>query len=176
MSHLENLIIEYYRWCGCDVRHNQKVGPRERGGWEMELDVIVHDAKNSTLLHLEPSLDAMSWAKREARFTKKFEAGRKYIPTDIFPSVPSSVKLEQIAILISAGPARQRLAGADVWTVDEMVARIRDSVRAKGIAARAAIPEQFPLLRTIQFVTSGYYGVVEAAPEWANQTPETNRR
>lgn len=165
MSHLESLIIEYYRWLGCDVRHNQKVGPRERGGYEMELDVIVYDARNSTLLHLEPSLDALSWAKREARFAKKFEAGRKYIPVDIFPAVPRSVSLKQVAILISAAPARRLLAGADVWTVDEMVARIRDAVRAKGVVARAAIPEQYPLLRTIQFVTSGYYGVVGTTPD-----------
>jgi hypothetical protein len=161
MSHLENLIIEYYRWLGNDVRHNQKVGRRELGGWEMELDVVVFDAKTPKILHLEPSLDATSWAKREARFAKKFEAGRKYILTDIFPSVARDMRIEQIAVLISASPARRCLAGGVVWTVDEMVAIIRDAVRAKGIAARSAISEQYPLLRTVQFVTSGYYGVVE---------------
>jgi hypothetical protein len=160
MSHLEALIIEYYDWLGCLVRQNQKVGRRERGGWEMELDVVVYDVAESRVIHLEPSLDAMSWPKREARFTKKFEAGRRYIPKDVFPWVPVDVKIQQIAILISAGPTRRQLAGAEVVTVDEMVARIRDSVCERGIAARNAIPEQYPLLRTIQFVVSGYYGVV----------------
>jgi hypothetical protein len=159
MPHLETLIIEYYNWLGCLVRHNQKVGKRVSGGWEMELDVIVYNEEESRVIHLEPSLDAMSWAKREARFAKKFEAGRRYIPKDVFPRVPKDVKIQQIAILINAGPTRRQLAGAEVVTVDEMVGRIRDSVRARGIAARAAIPEQYPLLRTIQFVVSGYYGV-----------------
>jgi len=56
--------------------------------------------------------------------------------------------------------SHRRLAGAAVVTVDEMVARIREEVRSCGIASRAAISEQFPLLRTIQFVVNGYYGVV----------------
>jgi hypothetical protein len=172
MSHLENLLIEYYGWRGCVVRHNQKVGLRERGGWEMELDVIAYDVKEKKIFHLEPSLDAFSWAKREARFTKKFEAGRKYIPLDVFPWVPPDVKIEQVAILISAGSTRRSLAGAEVVTVDEMVARIREDVRARGIASRAAISEQYPLLRMIQFVVSGYYGVVSDAKKRANKAPE----
>lgn len=163
MSHLENLLIEYYSWQGCVVRHNEKVGSRPgRGGWEMELDVIAYDVKKGKITHLEPSLDADSWSKREARFTKKFEAGRKHIPK-IFPWAPSDVKIEQVAILISAGATRRRLAGAEVVTIDEMISRIQEDVRAKGIASRAAISEQYPLLRTIQFIVSGYYGVKEAS-------------
>jgi hypothetical protein len=49
------------------------------GGWEMELDVVAFNPQINQILHIEPSLDANSWDKREARFTKKFEAGRKYI-------------------------------------------------------------------------------------------------
>ncbi len=168
MTHLENLIIEYYTWLGCVVRHNQKVGRRARGGWEMELDVVVYDTSQKRVIHLEPSLDADNWTKRESRFTKKFEAGRKYIPVEVFPWIPSDTQIEQIAILISAGKARRMLAGAEVLTVDEMIAVIRESVRAKGVASRAAIAEQYPLLRTIQFVVSGYYGIVERSGGVAN--------
>ena len=38
---------------------------------------------------------------------------------------------------------------------------IREAVRERGIAGSNAIPEQYPLLRTIQFVVCGYYKVVE---------------
>src|SRR5437667_11040844 len=127
MSHLETLLIEYYNWLGCIVRHNQKVGKRERGGWEMELDVIVYDVAQSRVIHLEPSLAAKSWAEMEAIFRKKFEAGRRYIPKDVYPWVPKGVEIQQIAVLIRAG--RRRLASAEVVSVDEMIARIRDSVR-----------------------------------------------
>jgi hypothetical protein len=159
MAHLEDLLIEYYNWQDCVVRHNVKVGRRSRGGYEMEFDVIAYHPKEGKIVHLEPSLDADSWEKRESRFTKKFEAGRKYISLDVFPWVPKDVKIEQMAILISAGQSRRRLAGAEVLTVDEMVARIRDSVCSKGIASRAAISEQYPLLQTTQFVVNGYYGM-----------------
>lgn len=127
----------------------------------MELDVIAYDAKESKITHLEPSLDAFVWAKREARFAKKFEAGRKYILSHVFPGIPSDVKIEQIAILTSAGVNRRVLAGAKVETVDEVVARIREDVRAKGRVGRSAISEQYPLLRTIQYIVSGYAGIVD---------------
>jgi len=87
---------------------------------------------------------------------------------EVFPWIPSDTQIEQIAILISAGKARRMLAGAEVLTVDEMIAVIRESVRAKGVASRAAIAEQYPLLRTIQFVVSGYYGIVERSGGVAN--------
>lgn len=144
------------------------VGQRTLGGWEMELDVVAYDVKRSSITHLEPSLDADSWAKREARFTKKFAAGRKYIPTEVFPWVAPTTPIEQIAVLVSAGSSRRSLSGARVVTVDEIVAEIRETVRARGVASRAAVPEQYPLLRTIQFVVSGYYGIVEMVK---NQAP-----
>ena len=164
-SHLENLIIEYFNWRGFIVRHNQKVGKRLLGGWEMELDVIAYDASKNKVIHLEPSLDANTWEKREQRFTKKFEAGRKYILEQLFPWIPKETEIEQIAVLIQAGPTRRKLAGAAVVTVDEIVAEIREAVKKEGIASKAAIPEQYPLLRTIQFVVSGYYKLGEIKKE-----------
>lgn len=160
-SHFENLLIEYYEWRGFIVRHNQKVGKRAKGGWEMELDVIAYDPSNNIILHLEPSLDGDSWEKREMRFKKKFEAGRKYIAQQVFPWIPSETNIEHIAILVQAGPNRRNLAGASVKTVDEMIAEIRNAVKNAGLVSKAAIPEQYPLLRTIQFVVSGYYKLVE---------------
>jgi hypothetical protein len=79
MTHLEELIAEYYEWRGYVVKCNALVGKRAKGGWEMELDVVAYDPETPTILHIEPSLDGQSWETREGRFVKKFEAGRKYI-------------------------------------------------------------------------------------------------
>src|SRR5436189_4196500 len=70
MTHLENLIIEYYTWLGCVVRHNQKVGRRARGGWEMELDVVVYDTSQKRVIHLEPS-STPTIGRRENRGSRK---------------------------------------------------------------------------------------------------------
>src|SRR5688572_15884479 len=106
MSHLEELLAEYYEWRGYVVKCNALVGKRERGGWEMELDVVAYDPLATTILHVEPSLDAISWAKREGRFLKKFEAGRKYILKDMFPWLPPATPIIQRAILIRAAEHR----------------------------------------------------------------------
>lgn len=77
MSHLESLLAEYLEWQGFLVRRNTKVGKLAHGGWEMELDIVGFHPQHHELVHYEPWIDADSWAKREARFQKKFEAGRK---------------------------------------------------------------------------------------------------
>jgi hypothetical protein len=79
VSHLESLIAEYLEWQGFLVKRNLKVGRRERGGWEMELDVIGLNPKTETIVHYEPSLDALTWGKREPKYAKKFQLARKYI-------------------------------------------------------------------------------------------------
>src|SRR5688572_26324648 len=114
MSHLEELLVEYYEWLGHVVKCNALVGKRDRGGWEMELDVVAYDPQTTTILHVEPSLDAQSWAKREERFLKKFEAGRKYILPNMFPWLPPTTPIIQRAILGSAPGHRRTLAGAEV--------------------------------------------------------------
>ena len=162
-SHLEELIAEYYEWLGCVVKCNALVGKRPHGGWEMELDVVAYDPQRTVILHLEPSLDAQSWAKREGRFAKKFAAGRKYILKDMFPWLPPDTPIVQKAVLISAGPDRRVLSGAAVETVDELISEIKSAVSCRGIVAKAAIPEHYPLLRTMQLTICGYYRLVDAA-------------
>lgn len=161
MSHLETLLAEYYQWLGHVVKCNALVGKRDGGGWEMELDIVAYDPQKTTITHLEPSLDAQSWTKREERFIKKFEAGRKYILKDMFPWLPPATPIIRRVILISAAEHRRTLAGAEVRTVDEVVGEIKNAVACRGVASRAAISEHYPLLRTIQFVTCGYYRLVE---------------
>lgn len=157
MSHLEDLICEYHDWRGYIVRRNIKVQRLDHGGWEGELDVVAYHPKTHDLVHLEPSIDAHSWAVRERRFKKKFDAGRKYIFRDVFPWLADSTQLRQVAVLVSSGPGHTRLAGGEVLTIDSLVRQIRTEVAAKGRMSSNAIPEQYPLLRTIQLLESGYY-------------------
>ncbi|MEP1895876.1 MAG: hypothetical protein ABJQ98_15325 [Alloalcanivorax venustensis] len=157
MSHLENLISEYYDWKGYLVKRNIKVGKLSHGGWEMELDVIAFDPHTGHLIHLEPSIDAHSWAKREERFTKKFTSARKYILSEVFTWLDSNIEIEQVAVLISHPKDRDFLAGAKIVSIDELLAEIRGNVVACGIVAKNAIPEQYPLLRTLQLSYNGYY-------------------
>lgn len=156
MSHLEDLIVEYFDWKGYLVKRNVKVGRLAHGGWEMELDVIAFNPQTGHLMHLEPSIDADSWEKRQKRFRKKFAAGRKYIPTDIFTWLDDDVEIEQVAILVSHPTNRDELCGAALYSVDEFLAIVREAVIAQGRAARNAIPEQYPHLRTLQLAFSGY--------------------
>ena len=157
MSHLENLLNQYYEWQGYMVRRNVFVGRLSRGGWEGELDIVAYHPETKDLLHLEPSLDAHSWSRREARFEKKFLAGRRYIFDEVLPWLDKDTPLTQRAILISRGRSRTTLVGAELVTIDETVKEIRSKVVAEGRVASGAIPEQFDLLRTIQLIENGYY-------------------
>lgn len=96
-SHLEQLISEYLEWQGYLIKRNVKVGRLKHGGWEMELDIIGYHPSENKLVHYEPSIDALSWQKREARYKKKFEAGKRYIKKSILKWIPKSIELEQYA-------------------------------------------------------------------------------
>jgi hypothetical protein len=117
VSHLEELLTEYYQWLGHVVKCGALVGKRSQGGWEMELDVVAYEPRANRILHIEPSLDAYSWEKRERRFVKKFQAGRKYILPELFPWLPPTTQLVQWAVFASASAERRTLAGAEVITV-----------------------------------------------------------
>ena len=121
MSHLEKLIYQYYEWKGYIVRRNVKVGRLGHGGWECELDIVGYRHQSNHLVHVEPSVDAHSWVKREERFKKKFRAGRKYIHSEVFPWLDKSVEVEQIAVLVSPGTGRDKLAGGKIVSIDQML-------------------------------------------------------
>jgi hypothetical protein len=102
MYHLETLIAEYLEWQGYLVRRSTKVGRLKHGGWEMELDIVAFHPKTQDLVHYEPSIDALSWEKREARYAKKFEAGKRYILTELFSWLPPATRIRQIATVFFA--------------------------------------------------------------------------
>ncbi len=157
MSHLESLIAEYLEWQGYLVKRNLKVGKRDRGGYEMELDIVGLNPKTQTLVHYEPSLDALTWGKREPRYEKKFRLGKKYMFTEVFDWLPKSTHIEQIAVFYNHPKGRDKIAGATIMSIDELMAEIRSRVCEKGPMIKNAISERYPLLRTIQMSHVGYY-------------------
>jgi len=150
MNHLEQLVAEWYEFRGYFVRRNIQVGKRVKGGYECELDVVAFCPQRQHLVHVEPSMDANTWAVREARYAKKFEAGRKYIP-GIFAGIDLPTEIEQIAVLGFASNINVKtLAGGRIMTSADLLSEITADIGDMRIA-QAAIPEQYPLLRTIQF-------------------------
>lgn len=150
MNHLEQLVGEWYEYSGYFVRRNIFVGKRPKGGYECELDVVAFQPNSGHLIQIEPSLDAHSWTKREERFKKKFEAGRKYIP-ELFAGIDLPQEIEQIALFVFASTSSvKELAGGRVAIASEFYGEIVRDLRGKRVA-KEAVPEQFPLLRTIQY-------------------------
>ena len=156
MSHLESLIVEYLDWQGYLVRKNIKVGGLKHGGWEMELDVVGFNPKTGDLVHYEPSVDAHSWTTRETRYAKKFASGRKHILKVVFPWLPTTTPIRQIAIFPSHPKGRDTIADGKILSIDEFIAEVRSKVCACGVACRSAIPEIYPLLRMLQLSHCGY--------------------
>ncbi|HEX2897079.1 MAG TPA: hypothetical protein VHP63_03410 [candidate division Zixibacteria bacterium] len=159
MNHLENLISEFYDWKGYLVKRNVKVGRRAKGGWEMELDVVAYHPHNNHLIHLEASLDANTWEKRESRFEKKFAAAKKYIFKEVFTWLDNSTPIEQVAILSEHPKSRDKLAGRQLKSADELMSEIKSEIKKRGTMFKSAIPELYPLLRTLQLSHCGYHRV-----------------
>ncbi len=150
MNHLEQLTAEWFEFRGYFVRRNVQVGKREKGGYECELDVVAFCPQRQHLVHVEPSMDASTWIVREARYVKKFEAGRKYIPY-LFGGLNLPNEIEQIALLgFGSNKNMKKLGGGRIMTSADLLAEITAEIGTMRISS-AAIPEQFPLLRTIQF-------------------------
>ena len=149
-NHLESLVAEWYEFRGYFIRRNVQVGKRPKGGYEAELDIVGFHPTARSLVQVEPSLDANSWAEREARYSKKFEAGRKYI-RGLFPSMPVPKEIDQIALFVYGGRrSRERIAGGRVVSIEDFMEEIRAAIGDRRLA-QAAIPQGFPLLRTLQF-------------------------
>jgi len=141
MNHLEKLTRQYYDWKGYLVKGNVKVGRLPHGGWAGELDIVAYHQQTQHLVHIEPSIDAHSWKKREERFEKKFRFGREYIYKDVFPWLSPDTPLEQIAMLITS--SRKELCGGTIISIDEFMKQVKDEIRELGIMAKNAIPEEY---------------------------------
>jgi len=150
-NHLEQLIAEWYEYKGYYVKRNVLVGKRKKGGYECELDVIAFHPAEKHLVHIEPSLDADSWAIREKRFEKKFTTGRKYIK-DQFIGLDPPDEIEQLAVFISGSTLNHpEIGGGKVVLVGDLMAEIFGALKDTRLES-GAIPEHLTILRSFQFV------------------------
>lgn len=148
-NHLEQLTAEWLEHRGYFVRQSVLVGPRPKGGYEGELDIVAVNPTTGHLIHVECSLDADSWTKRETKFSQKFERGRRFVPS-LFAGLDIPSQLDQVALLLFAGEVRTEIGGGRVVRVADFVSEITSHL-AKYHPARSAVPSGLPLLRTLQF-------------------------
>ncbi len=150
-NYLEQLVAEWYEYQGYFVRRNVLVGKRDAGGHEGELDIVAFNPVKSHLVHIEPSMDADSWERREARYERKFETGEKYI-RGLFPGFELPREIERIAFLVFASKKnRSMLGGGKIMLITELLRDIFATLRNKGLATDA-VPEHLSILRSFQFV------------------------
>lgn len=154
-NHLEQLTAEWLEHCGYFVRQSVLVGPRDRGGFEGELDIVALNPSTKHLLHVECSLDADPWAKREERFSAKFERGRKYVPS-LFAGLDLPSSVDQVALLQFGGGERTEVGGARLIWVTDFVADMMTTLKSRR-PDKAAVPSTLPLLRTLQL--AAHFGV-----------------
>ena len=148
-NHLEQLVAEWYEFRGDFVRRNVRVGRRAAGGHECELDIVAFNPTTKHLVQIEPSTDSDSLEKREKRYAKKFEAGRKHIP-NLFAGFNLPTEIEQIGLFLYGG-RHDNIAGGKMKLVSQLIPEIMAYLKDYRINSRA-VPESFPLLRTLQLV------------------------
>ncbi len=147
-NHLEDLTAEWLEYNGYFVRKSVLVGKRPNGGFEGELDVVGFNPLTGHLLHVECSLDAHPWDKRESRFALKFERGRKYIP-GLFNGLAVDHIPDQVALMGLGGGGRSELGGGRLIWVSDFVSEILERLALLN-PAKEAVPSTLPLLRTLQ--------------------------
>jgi hypothetical protein len=150
-NHLEQLVAEWYEYQGYFIRRNVKVGRRPEGGYAGELDIVGFHPDKKHLVHIETSLDALSWAVREEKYQRKFDAGAQYIPA-LFAGMQVPAEIDRIAVLVFASKrSRTLLGGGKIVLVSELLEEIFQCLESRSIYTQA-VDEQKPLLRTLQFV------------------------
>ena len=149
MNHLESLTAEWLAYNGYFTRSTIKVGKRAQGGWAGELDVVGFHPARQHFIHVECSTDALNWLKRENIFQRKFFLGRKHA-AELFSGMEIPTALDQVVVHGYAGAARKyrNLGGGRLITSQELAAEIMNGVPAN--SWKSAVPENFPLLRTLQ--------------------------
>ena len=149
MNHLETITAEWLAYNGYFTRSTIKVGKLAKGGWGGELDVVgLHPARQH-FVHVECSTDAWTWSRREEAFQRKFAMGREHAP-DLFDGMEMPTALDQVVVHGFAGAADKHrgLGGGRLITSQELAAEIINGIPAS--SRKEAVPENFPLMRTLQ--------------------------
>ncbi len=124
----------------------------EKGGYGAELDVLAYDPPNLTLLHVETSGDAVSWAKRKQRFLdKKFIFSRGEYEDILGCKVSKIKKIAVVGYAVSPKADLNWEGDIEVFSIPAFMNRIADTLRSKH-PMKDMVPEGFPILRAVQTV------------------------
>jgi hypothetical protein len=160
-NYLEQLAAEWYEYSGYFVRRNVPVGPRPGGGFEGELTILAVHLDQRRVVQVEPSMDAHSWEKREARYRARFAAGTRFIP-DLLGDFEPASPIRQIALIgLGSRLNHPTLGGGEVLTLPDFLAEIIASI-GNVADASGAVPQQYPILRTLQFVAENRRALMAA--------------
>jgi len=157
---MEELVAEWLEYQGYFVKRNERVGRRAAGGHEGELDVVAFNPKTKHLVHVETSTDSDSWDTREKRFGKKFASGEKYIKA-LFEGLDVPETIEKQAIFVIGSDTNHKLiGGGKVVMAENYIVEILRGLKNTSFMSRA-VPEKYPILRTLQMVAEHRRKVVE---------------
>jgi hypothetical protein len=152
VEYLEQLTTEWYEYRGYFVHRDLWVGLASDGSYECELDVVAFHPTRHHLVHIEPSLDLLSWKDREQHFQLKFDAGKKYLHR-MFGAEPH-LQIEQIALIVSGDELpRHSIAGGKIVRLPDLLADILKAL-SRFDMSESLVPDQWPLIRTLQFVAA----------------------
>jgi hypothetical protein len=150
MYFLEQIVAEWYAYKGYFVRTNIRFGRRKKGGWKGEMDVIAFHPIEKNLIHIETSTDSDTWSERKSRFQRKFRDANDHYH-ELFKF--EIKEIQRIAIVGMGKPKTPPDFGDEIKII-----LISDFFRGitsiiSKIRPTESIPEQYPLLRAIQFAT-----------------------
>jgi hypothetical protein len=149
----EQLVAEWYEYRGYFVRRNIRVGKRQNGGHDFELDIVALHARDRHLVHVEATMDTNTWDRRRGKMERTFIAARHYIPS-LFPGFSELPEPEHIALLgFGSNTKVQTIGLGRVQTLNELMADIRRSDIMEKYGKKA-IPEQCVILRAMQFAAT----------------------
>jgi len=150
MEYLERLVREWYEYQGYFVRDDLWVGLEADGSYECDLAVVAFHPTRRHVVHVEPSFDLLDWKEREQHFQTKFDAARKYLHR-IFGTEPH-LHVEHVALIVSNDhPHAHTIGGGRMLLLGDFLAEIVQHLGRLNMAA-AVVPDQWGLIRTLQFV------------------------
>lgn len=156
MSHLVDLVAEYYSWQGYFVKKRVCVGRTVASFHALTLDVIAFAPDKNRAIHVEASIDSSTWADREEKFQQKIQGAKTYFAETPYKWLHPDIELEHVAIFVNRPKRMPKLLNATLYSIDEFMAEIRRDVLNAGYVSRGAIPSVYPMMRTIQLVECGY--------------------
>ncbi len=160
-NYLEQLAAEWYEYRGFFVRRQLMVGPKAAGGFEGELAILAVHLERGDVVQVEPSMDAHSWEKREKRYQARFELGRRFIP-GLIGGKNRNWRLRQVALVgLGSSTNHPGLGGDEVHSLGEFLAQILGAFRGGELAGQP-VPQQYPILRTLQFVADNHKAAIPA--------------